>query len=131
MAIDHEKPDVYQRALDFAVVASALCEALPRGKGYLADQLLSIVLNIAEGAGKFHGRDKSAFYARAHGSTMECAAILDICSRLKFLDCDACLTNKGLLERIGQMLTRLAQVHQANGQQRSESESGSFTFTGP
>jgi hypothetical protein len=46
MAFDHEKLDVYQRAMDFAVVASALCEALPRGKGYLADQLQRAALRV-------------------------------------------------------------------------------------
>ena len=52
MPFDHEKLDVYLVAR-----ANDIIERLPRGRGYLADQLqraaLSIVLNIAEGAGKF------------------------------------------------------------------------------
>ena len=59
MAFDHEKLDVYQLAVDFVARANDVVESLPRGRGYLADQLqraaLSIVLNVAEGAGKFSG----------------------------------------------------------------------------
>ena len=74
MAFDHEKLDVYQLAIDFVARANDIVENLPRGRGYLADQLqraaLSIVLNLAEGAGKFSPKDKAAFYLRARGSTI-------------------------------------------------------------
>ena len=57
MTFDHEKLDVYQLAVDFVSRSNDLIGDLPRGRGYLADQLqraaLSIVLNIAEGAGKY------------------------------------------------------------------------------
>ena len=116
MAFDHEKLDVYQLAIDFVAGANNLVESLPRGRGYLADQLqraaLSIVLNIAEGAGKFSSKDKAAFYLRARGSTTECAAVLDVCNRLKLVNAGACEDHKGILERISQMLTKLVKVHQ-------------------
>ena len=61
MSFDHERLDVYRLALDFLVVANDLVESVPRGRAHLADQLTrastSIVLNIAEGAGKFTGPD--------------------------------------------------------------------------
>ena len=54
---DHEKLDVYQAAVEFVVLANDVVENLPRGRGYLADQLqrasTSIPLNVAEGAGEF------------------------------------------------------------------------------
>jgi four helix bundle protein len=84
MPFDHEKLDVYVLAIDFVARANEVVEALPRGPGYLADQIqraaLSIVLNIAEGAGKFSGDDEAAFYARARGSATESAAVLDVCA---------------------------------------------------
>jgi hypothetical protein len=56
MVLDHERLDVYHLALDFLVFANGIVEALRRGRSHLADQLaralLSIVLNLAEGAGK-------------------------------------------------------------------------------
>ena len=109
MAFDHEKMDVYRVAIEFVARANDIVESLPRGRGYLADQLqraaLSIVLNIAEGAGKFSPADKNAFYLRASGSATESAAVLDVCQRLNLatsVDAD-----KALLERITSMLTKL------------------------
>ncbi len=82
MPFDHEKLDGYGLAVDFVARANDVVEVLPRGRGYLTDQLqraaLSIVLNIAEGAGKFSGDDKAAFYARARGSATESAAVLGV-----------------------------------------------------
>ena len=72
MPFDHERLDVYQVALDFLTLADDVCEKLPRGRGHLADQLTrastSIVLNIAEGSGKFSRPDKRRYYLSASGS---------------------------------------------------------------
>src|SRR5438067_12729265 len=38
----------------------------------------SIPLNIAEGNGKFSARDRARFFEMARGSTLECAACLDV-----------------------------------------------------
>lgn len=111
MAFDHEKLDVYQVAIEFVARANDIIERLPRGRGYLADQLqraaLSIVLNIAEGAGKFSPADKAVFYMRARGSATESAAVLDVCRKLNLISESLVDDNKALLERIAQMLTKL------------------------
>jgi four helix bundle protein len=111
MAFDHEKLDVYKLALEFVEKANELVESLPRGSGYLGDQLqraaLSIVLNIAEGAGKFSPADKAAFYARARGSVTESAAVLDVCVKLKLVTDPVVEIDKQMLERLSQMLTKL------------------------
>jgi four helix bundle protein len=116
MAFDHEKLDVYQLAIEFVARANDVVENLPRGRGYLADQLqraaLSIVLNIAEGAGKFSSKDKAAFYLRARGSSTESAAVLDVCARLKLVNAGTGEEHKAVLERIAQMLTKLVKVNQ-------------------
>lgn len=110
MAFDHERLDVYQVAIEFVAKANDIVEQLPRGRGYLADQLqraaLSIVLNIAEGAGKFSPADKAAFYMRARGSATESAAVLDVCRKLKLVEIGV-TDDKALLERIAQKLTKL------------------------
>ena len=71
MPFDHERLHIYQAPLDFVVVADATIEHFPRGKSHLADQLqraaTSIVLNIAEGAGKF---SKRRYYLSARGSML-------------------------------------------------------------
>jgi four helix bundle protein len=59
MPFDHERLEVYQLSLEFFDIADDIVERLreSRGRSHLADQLtrasLSIVNNIAEGAGKF------------------------------------------------------------------------------
>ena len=112
MPFDHERLDVYQAALDFIIIANDIVERLPRGRGHLADQLArastSIVLNIAEGAGKFSPGDKRRYYLSACGSATECAAILDICLRLKLAPAETHTTGKQLLDRIVAMLVGLA-----------------------
>ncbi len=116
MPFDHEKLDVYVLAIDFVARANDVVEVLPRGRGYLADQIqraaLSVVLNIAEGAGEFSGDDKAAFYARARGSATESAAVLDVCAQLNLVPVAGCREHKAVLERVAQMLTKLIRAHQ-------------------
>ena len=89
MVLDHERLDVYVIALDFLVFANDVIEGLPRGRSHLADQLTrastSIVLNLAEGAGKLSRADKRRYYLTARGSATESAALLDVCLRLKLV----------------------------------------------
>lgn len=111
MPFDHERLDVYQLAIEFVANANHIIEHLPRARGYLADQLqraaLSIVLNTAEGAGKFSPADKAVFYTRARGSVTESAAVLDVCRKLNLITTVVTDDNKTLLERLAQMLTKL------------------------
>jgi four helix bundle protein len=83
---EHERLDVYQRAVHFLALAEIISASLAKGRGYIADQLrraaLSITLNIAEGAGEFAAADKARFYRMARRSATECAAILDACRAL-------------------------------------------------
>ena len=105
---DHERLHVYQAALDFVVVADATIEHFPRGKSQLQRAATSIVLNIAEGAGKFSKLDKRRDYLSARGSTTERAAIFDILGRLAIVSPAAQPEAKQKLERIASMLIKLA-----------------------
>jgi four helix bundle protein len=112
MQLDHERLDVYGLALEFWVQANAIIESLPRGRSHLADQFtrasLSILLNVAEGAGK-HGRaDKRRYYLTARGSATESAALLDACFRVNLLDEAGHKAAKSILVRTVSMLVRLA-----------------------
>jgi len=112
MGLDHERLDVYQVALDFLVLADEVIQQLPRGRSHLADQLTrastSIVLNLAEGSGKFSRPDKRRYYLSSSGSATESAAIFDICLRLELIDPQVHERGKGLLERIVSMIVKLA-----------------------
>jgi four helix bundle protein len=83
-----------------------------RGRRHLADQLsrasTSIVLNIAEGAGKSSKPDQCRNDGSARGSATESAAVFDLCVRLKLVDEPSHRDGKALLERIVSMLVKLA-----------------------
>jgi four helix bundle protein len=82
-----------------------------RGQSNLRDQLdrasVSIVLNIAEGAGRTSALDKARFYAIARGSATERAAIVDVLAVRGLIQPRARAGARSLLVRIVQMLTRL------------------------
>ena len=111
MDLDHEKLDVYHLSLDF--FANGVIATLPRGRSHLANQFTraatSIVLNLAEGAGKHSGPDKRRYYLTARGSATESAALLDVCLRLQLLDGVGHEAGKKMLVRIVSMLIKLAQ----------------------
>lgn len=106
-----QRLDSYQCALKFVSLALPLADAAPRGRGELADQLrraaLSISLNIAEGSGRWE-RDARRFYDIARGSALECAALVDVMKTTGGWDPERLAEPMELLERIVQMLTRMA-----------------------
>jgi four helix bundle protein len=107
--LDCERLDCYRIAVEFRALAADLCAG--RRLGALRDQLdrasVSIVLNIAEGAGRRTAADKAHFFTIARGSATECAAVLDLLAARGFLTSQAHRHGRGLLVRIVQMLTRL------------------------
>jgi len=113
VVLDHEKLDAYHIAVEFVVLADAVIEHLPRGRGYLSDQLqraaLSIPLNVAEGAGEYALDEKARFYRMAKRSATECAGILDVCQKLHLLEESRYLKGRELLVRIVSILTKMAQ----------------------
>jgi four helix bundle protein len=110
--IDHERLDVYKVALEFLTFANRAAQGIPRGFAYLSDQLLrastSIVLNIAEGAGKQSRADKRRYYLTARGSAGECAGVLDAMLHLEMLRSADFEEQKERLARIVAMLIKLA-----------------------
>jgi len=109
--LDHEKLEVYQRAIEFLALAAQILEALPRGHSSLAKQLedasMSIPQNIAEAVGKPTDADRKRYYGIARGSAMECGAILDAWRVLKFVEPGPWEAGKVLLVRIVSMLTKM------------------------
>jgi four helix bundle protein len=106
--LDAERLDVYRVALQAQAQTAVL---VPEDRRVLRDQLerasLSVVLNIAEGAGRRSRKDKARHYAIARGSAMECAAIIDVTGRRNLAAADACANARGLYVRVVQMLTKL------------------------
>jgi four helix bundle protein len=107
---DHEKLDVYQEAIAFCGWVGEFLETLS-GKTAAKDQLdrasTSIPLNIAEGNGKSSQRDRARFLEMARGSTLECAACLDVLVARRFTTIEIIAPAKHRLVGIVQMLVGL------------------------
>jgi len=67
----------------------------------------SIMLNIAEGSGRFTNRDKRNFYVIARGSSFECVAIFDFLNDQEIIDQNQFQHYYSLLEEISKMLYAL------------------------
>ena len=91
-----------------------LLEQIPK-TGDVKDQLdrasESIALNIAEGNGKYSPKDRCRFFDIAHGSSLECAAGLDILVAKARATPDQILAGKERLQRIVRMLIGLIKRH--------------------
>jgi len=79
---DFENLNVYQKAREFRSKLFSTLSTKHKLDRTIQDQLkraaISIVLNIAEGSGKFSKADKRNFYIIARGSTYEVVAIIDL-----------------------------------------------------
>jgi four helix bundle protein len=111
---DFEKWDVYRAALEFIIVVKDVVEGMPRGSGYLIDQLqraaTSVPLNIAEGAGEHALDEKARFYRMAKRSATECASILGVCRQLQLINENQHERGRELLLRIAAMLTKMSRI---------------------
>jgi four helix bundle protein len=115
---DCERLDAYCVAVEFQLLASSI--GAGRRLGALRDQLdrasLSIVLNIAEGSGRFAPADKAHFYLIARGSAMECLAAVSLLQARSLVSPEVYRRSRSLLTRIVAMLTRLATAMQVRAQ---------------
>ncbi|MBI3072061.1 MAG: four helix bundle protein [Deltaproteobacteria bacterium] len=78
MTASIERLDCFRVARDFA----RLAQRLPIANAVVRDQFhrasLSVLTNVAEGAGRIAKADKRRCYAIARGEACECAALLDL-----------------------------------------------------
>ncbi len=106
--LDAEKLVCYDVALELQVLCGTLA---PAGHRVLQDQLerasLSVVCNIAEGAGRRSRKDKRRMYAMARGSAAETAAIVDVLRLRRLAPEGQCRSARSLALRVVQLLTKL------------------------
>ena len=106
----HEKLHVYGKALAFVTAVSAF-SAVWSKKHAVVDQLDrasdSLILNFAEGNGRYAELDHRRFLDIAEGSAVKVAAYLDLAVQKLTLGRKECGPGKTLLERIVAMLSRM------------------------
>ena len=122
---DHEKLEVYRDAIAFIAWLGDLLETVQR-PGDVKEQLdrasNSIALNIAEGNGKYTPKDRCRFFDTAHGSSLECAAGLDVLVARKKLTLDQIRSGKERLQRIVRMLFGLIKRNSDRGYEKGTIE---------
>ena len=125
---DHEKLNVYQASLTFITWATELISKVDV-KAAVKDQLdrasTSVLLNIAEGNGKFAIKDRCRFLDFARGSALECAACLDVLVAKKLSEEAVVRAGKEQLFEIVSMLMGLISSLTA----RIGEESGLYLFS--
>lgn len=122
---DHEKLRAYQAALRFAEWVDPVLESLP-ARLSARDQLdrasTSIALNLAEGNGKRGKRDRCRFLDIARGSTVECAACLDVLVARKKLAAAKAEEGKEILLGVVSMISWLLARFSPSGGVENENE---------
>ena len=107
---DFEKLVVYNKAKEYNKTVTTFLKDNEIDKvtnGQLRRASFSIMLNIAEGSGRFTKPDKRNFYVIARGSTFECVAIFDYLKDLKIIDQQMFDSTYCSLEEISKMLYAL------------------------
>ena len=107
---DHEKLKVYQKALSFIVWLEQILNVIEK-KHSVYNQLdrasTSIVLNIAEGNGKYSSKDRCKYFDISRGSSLECASGIDILVIKGLLSTKKGNEGKAMLNEIVSMLVGL------------------------
>jgi len=113
---DHEKLNVYQSAIAFTAWATDVLRGVPKHHSVhnqLERASTSVPLNIAEGNGKFTDSDRCRFFDIARGSTLECAACLDVLVAKQLLADDIAQEGEQTLLDIVSMLVGLIRANSA------------------
>ena len=110
---DHEDLDVYQVALQLIawldpMLTNFSCSADLCSK--LDKSTTSIVLNIAEGHGRFTRADQSKFYQTAYRATIQSSALLDLAGGNGIVQTGSAAEGRELLRRVAAMLTALSKA---------------------
>lgn len=107
---DFEKLEVYKKGKEYNVQVASFLESNKIEKderSQLKRASFSIILNIAEGSGRFTKPDKRNFYVIARGSCFECVAIFDYLKEIKAIEVDTFKEFYKRLEEISKMLYAL------------------------
>jgi len=108
---DFENLEVYKKAKKISKDILFWLKTNKAMDSYLKDQLrrasISLVINIAEGSGKFSKPDKRNFYTIARGSAYECVSLLEIAQETGSINADLFQKYYNEFETVSKMLLGL------------------------
>ncbi|MDA0323528.1 MAG: four helix bundle protein [Verrucomicrobia bacterium] len=105
--LDHERLIVCQKSVSFVAWWAHLCDRLPRAvdaSDHSTRACSGVVVTIAEGSGTRSLKSRCQLYDSAYGSSLECAACLDILEALGLITSDHVRDGKEQLVEIVSML---------------------------
>lgn len=105
-----EELDIYKRSRWFNLKIRALIKEKSLDyptENQLRKAGLSVVLNLAEGNGRFTNKDVRRFYIMSRSSINECVAILDILHEEKMINSDSFLELREEAEILSRILFKL------------------------
>jgi four helix bundle protein len=109
MAFMFEDLVVYKRSMEMVKKIFILRREIK--DRIIVDQLsraaLSIPLNIAEGNGRIHDRERRQYFYTARGSLLECIPILQLCKEIGYIDENRYSEIYGLADEVGRLLNGL------------------------
>lgn len=109
MGKDFTSLEIYSLAEDLIIHIYKITKDFPKEEIYgitsqIKRAVISIALNIAEGYGRFHYKDKTLFLYNARGSLLETKSLIFICHRLNFLTAEK---KNILIEKIDKLGVKL------------------------
>ena len=107
----HERLDVYQVSLVFTGWVETVSRAFSCSADLLAKldkSSTAVVLNIAEGNGRFSGSDHARFLGIAHKAVVQSASLLDLATARNAVARERAQEGQDMLRRVAAMLTSLA-----------------------
>lgn len=109
----HEDLDVYQKALRLTAWVESLSTAFSCSADLLSKldtSTTAIVLNLAEGNGRFSGTDQAKFLGIAYKATVQSAALVDLATAKSSAEPFRVEAGREMLRGIAAMLTVLSKV---------------------
>ena len=88
---EFQNTEMYQQMMDYVSNVYEMTKKFPQSEIYgLTSQIrrasVSIVLNFAEGWGRYNKKEKAQFYKIARASILECVAATDIALRQNYIE---------------------------------------------
>jgi four helix bundle protein len=127
LVFDHEKLVAYQKAIEFVKWVNKIIITI-KYKNPTIDQFEraadSIALNIAEGNGKYSGKDRCRFFDIAKGSCLESAACLDILFVKELINNETLIDGR---ERIKEIISLLMGLIKRNSNRVYDAEAEYLT----
>ncbi|MBU0507020.1 MAG: four helix bundle protein [bacterium] len=108
---EYEKLDVFPVSVELVALIDETCKLMPRGGNEIGDELQkmvkSIPMSIAVAYTSEVKEERILNLKTAKNTTINIAAMLDVCMRLEMVDYDHLQANRDLIERTAILLMKM------------------------